>query len=186
MSQEVQLIQETATQAVHATEASGGLGTLGINLKIFIAQLVNFLIVLIVLWKWAYKPIVKMLEQRTEKIEKGMKSAELSEKKLSELEVEKDKIIAMAKSEAQKIHELARAQAEERKQDMVNKAKSEVESVIVQGKAQLKSEKDAMLKEARKDIIEIAVAAVEKILVDQVDEKKSKSFAEEVVKKMTK
>ena len=96
MSQEVQLV----TEAVQASESTGGLGTLGINLKIFLAQLLNFAIVLVVMWKFAYKPIVKLLEERQEKIARSVKQADDVEKRVQELEVEQKQVIATAKSEA--------------------------------------------------------------------------------------
>ena len=67
MSQEIEFISE----ANKAVEATGGLGTLGINGKIFLAQLVNFVLVLIVLWRWAFTPIVKILDKRRDQIAKS-------------------------------------------------------------------------------------------------------------------
>lgn len=181
MSTEPTLITETA----QAVEASGGLGTLGINLKIFIAQLVNFLVVLLVLWKWAYRPIVKTLESRRERVEKSLKDAEAIEVRLSTLEQERKTVIAQANVEATALIEKAREDAEARDRETVEKARREVERVVAQGKGQLKNEKEAMLREARKEMVEIALEAVRKILKQTVDEKKSKSLAEEVVRKMT-
>src|SRR5574340_228833 len=61
-----------------ASEASnqGLAGTLGINWKLFIAQLVNFGIILAVLWKWVFIPVAKNLAARTEKIEKSLNDAD--------------------------------------------------------------------------------------------------------------
>ena len=59
---------------------------LGIDLKLLVAQIVNFLILLLVLYKFAYGPIVAMLEKRQKKIEKGLKEAEEAHKKLEESE----------------------------------------------------------------------------------------------------
>jgi F-type H+-transporting ATPase subunit b len=167
------------------TETTSGIATLGIDWKIFIAQLINFLVVMLVLWKFAYKPIVKMLDQRSEKIEKGMKDAKDVEERLAKLEEERADVIKLAKAEAKKIADEARADAEERKAEMVEKAKREVERVVVNGKAQLKTEKETMMREARKEIVEIAVTASRKILEKAIDEKKAQSLAEEVVRKMT-
>ena len=60
---ETQIVAETA-------RAAGGIGVLGINGKIFLAQLVNFGLILLVLWRFAFKPIVARLEARRERIEK--------------------------------------------------------------------------------------------------------------------
>lgn len=180
MSEEAQIAHEAA----QAVESSGGLGTLGINLKIFIAQLVNFLVVLLVLWKWAYTPIVKMLEKRSETIEKSLQDAEQIEKRLADLEGERQSVINEAREEASKIVEQAKVDAETRREDMLNKAKGEVESIVASGKSQLQQEKEAMLRQARDGMVEIAVAASQKILQESVDENKARAMASEVVEKM--
>lgn len=168
-----------------ATEETGALGTLGIDGGIFVAQLVNFLVVLLVLWKFAYKPILKMLDQRSERVEKSMRDADLVEKRVAALEDERKQVVAEARTEAAKVMDAARTDAESMKTDMVEKAKREVERVVVNGKAQLKSDQEAMMREARKELVEIAVSAAKRILADGVDEKKSASLAEEVVRKLT-
>jgi len=174
-----------AVETKESTEETGALGTLGIDGGIFIAQLVNFLLVMLVLWKFAYKPIMKMLDDRSERIEKSMKDAEHVEKRVAALEDERKQVVSEARAEAAKVMELARTDAEAMKTEMVEKAKREVERVVANGKGQLKSDQEAMMREARKELVEIAVAAAKKVLVEAVDEKKSASLAEEVVRKLT-
>ncbi|PJA45869.1 ATP synthase F0 subunit B [Candidatus Uhrbacteria bacterium CG_4_9_14_3_um_filter_50_9] len=185
MSNEIQLAAEAATEVANATEATGGLGTLGINLKIFIAQLVNFTVVLLVLWKWAYTPIVKLLDERSEKIEKSVKQAEAIDKRVNELAEEQKSIVVQAKGEANKILELARTEAEERKQTLLEKAKADVHHVVAQGKNQLQAEKEQMIIDAREQIALIAVEASRKILSESIDEKKAQALAEGVIDDMT-
>jgi F-type H+-transporting ATPase subunit b len=178
-------IIEQAAAVAEAQEAVGGLGTLGINFKIFIAQLVNFGIVLFVLKKFAFGPITKALDERSAKIAAGLKQAADAEARVAKIEAERADVVAAAKKEAMEILVAARADAEVVKQDMVEKAKREVERVVVQGKAQLKTEGETMLRDMRKDIVELAVDATRKILNEAIDEKKATSLAEEVVRKMT-
>jgi F-type H+-transporting ATPase subunit b len=175
----------TNEETVEAVEETGALGTLGIDGGIFAAQLVNFLVVLLVLWKFAYKPIVKMLDQRSERIERSLKDAEHVEKRVAALEDERKALLAETRAETAKMMETARTEAEALKADLVEKAKREVERVVVNGKAQLKNDQEAMLRDARREMVEIAVSAARKILADGVDEKKAASLAEEVVRKLT-
>lgn len=186
MSVEIQQAAQAAQEVASATEATGGLGTLGINLKIFLAQLLNFAIVVVVMWKFAYKPIVKLLEERQEKIERGVKQAQDVEKRVIELESEHKEVIATAKSEAAKILDEARLSAEDRKKELLATAKEEVKGVVAQGKVQLEAQKIQMIQEAREEIATIAVEAARKILADGVDEKKATKLAEGVVDKMSK
>ncbi len=159
-------------------------GQFGINGQIFIAQLINFLIVLVILWRFAYKPIIKMLDERSEKIEKSIKQADQIEKRVADIENEKDEVITSAKKQAQEIIEKAHTQGQARQEEIISAAKKEVERIIEKGKIQLSEEKTAMMKELRKDIIDISLKAATRILQDQVDETKSKSLAEETVRKL--
>lgn len=182
-------VVESHAETTAETTSEGGIagvaGTFGLRGDLFLAQLVNFLIVLLVLWKFAYKPIMKMLEEREKKIAESVKNAEVIEKRLEAANKERDEILLAARQEAQAVISKAMADTEARRGEMVEAAKKEVERVILKGKEQLASEHAAMLLEARKDLVEIAVKAAAKIVADGVDEKKSKSLAEEVVRKLT-
>jgi F-type H+-transporting ATPase subunit b len=180
---------ESHAETAQAEHAEGGIAgvidTFGLRGDLFLAQLVNFLIVLLVLWKFAYKPILKMLAEREKKIETSVKQADAIEKRLNETTLEKEQILGEARKEAQLLIAKAMSDTEERKAEMVEAAKKEVERVIEKGKEQLKAEQAKMLIEARKELVEIAVKAAGKIVSDNIDEKKSKSMAEEVVRKLT-
>lgn len=167
------------------SEPTGGIATLGINLNIFIAQLVNFIVVLLVLWKFAYKPLVKILDDRSSKIEDSLKQSKEISDRLVALEKEQAQIIGDAKAGAMAILESARTDAETRKQELLAAAKKEVERVVAQGKEQLKAEKGQMMQEAKSELIAIVVEATKKILEKEVDEKTSHKIASDVIEKMS-
>jgi F-type H+-transporting ATPase subunit b len=160
-------------------------GQFGLNGQIFVAQLINFTIVLVILWLFVYKPIIKILDERKEKIEKSLKQAAEIEERVDAIEKEKESIISQARSAAMQINEKAHADGKVRSEEMVAAAKREVERVISKGKQQLSAEKDEMLRDLRKDIVDISMKAVARITQSEIDEKKSQSLAEEVVRKMT-
>ena len=137
------------------------------------------------LWKFAYKPLVKILDDRSEKIEESLKHSDAIELRVKQLEVEQKQIIATAKGEAMQILEIAKQDAEARKQELLASAKKEVERVVTQGKEQLQAEKAQMLHEAKAELIHLAVAATKKILESEVDEKASQKIASDVIQKMS-
>lgn len=139
MSQEIQNAAVVAQEAAHIAETTGGLGTLGINIKIFLAQLVNFVVVLLVLRKWVYGPIIEMLDKRSKKIEQSMKNADEIEKRMESAKQEQADIVKLAKTEAVKIIENARTQSEKQSEKIITGAKNEVQQVIQKGKTQLQS-----------------------------------------------
>lgn len=181
--------QSEPTEGNTAVEATSGPaavpGMFGLRPDLLAAQLLNFLIVLGVLWHFAYKPVMKLLDEREAKIAKSVKDAEAVEARVREFEVEREALLAAARKDAQELVTKAMAQSDERKTEMLDAAKREVERVIAKGKQQLMIDKETMLREARKDIVDIAVKAAARILHDGVSEQKSQSLAEEVVRKMT-
>ncbi len=176
----------TTTTEEHSEDGLAGvIGTFGLRGDLFAAQLINFLLVLLVLWRFAYKPIMRMLDERETKIAESVKNAEAIEKRLRDADAEHAKVVTAARVEAQSIIEKAMADTEVRKNEMVEAAKREVERVIQKGKQQLDEERVAMLVTARRDLVEIAVKAAAKIVTEGMTEKKSQSMAEEMVRKLT-
>ncbi len=177
------------TSEVSVLDADNGLlgiaHTFGLRGDLFAAQLVNFLLVLLVLWRFAYKPILRMLAERELKIAESVQHAEAIERRLREADVEHATRLSEARVEAQAIIEKAVLDTTARKDVMVEAAKREVERVIQKGKQQLEEERLAMLITARRDLVDIAVKAAGKIVTDGLSEKKSQFLAEEMVRKLT-
>ncbi len=151
--------------------ASNPAEVLGLNWKLFIAQLINFSIVLFVLWKWAFKPLGKKLQERTEKIEKSLKDAqEIAEQREK---AEKFRISEMEKAgkDADKLIANAETAAAALKDKIVGEAKSQAEKMLEQVKKQSEHEKEKMLKEFKEQAAEIVVSVAEKIILSKLDSK---------------
>jgi F-type H+-transporting ATPase subunit b len=155
---------------------------LGIDWRLFIAQLVNFSILAIVLYKLLYKPVLNVLENRKEKIEKGLKDAEKLGEELERTKELQAKEINKAKVEAREIIENAQKLAEEAGQEMKRKAKGEVEKLIGAARVQIIDEKEKMLAEAKKEIASLVLDISEKVIGKIVDAKVSQKLIEESIK----
>jgi len=156
--------------------------TFHIDWHIFIAQIINFAIVLAVLYWFAFKPLVKIMGERSGKIAKSLEEAKQIEEKLSQTKAGFDRTMAEAKKEANVILEKAAAQAEAKKKEAVTHAKEEIGQIINQEKQKMQTEKAATLKEIKKEVADLVIAAVEKVLGEKIDEKKDR----EIIKKMIK
>jgi F-type H+-transporting ATPase subunit b len=143
------------------------------------------LLVLIVLWRFVYKPIFAILDSREKSIAKSMKDVEDISARVKASESERVAMMNDARKESQAIIEAAMRETDVRKNEMIEAAKHEVERVILRGKEQLAAEREAAMVEMRKDIIDIAVRAAAKIATEGMTQKKSQSLAEEVVRKLT-
>lgn len=167
------------------TEAAGSaslLGTLGIDYKLFLAQLVNFGIVLFVVWKFVYGPLMKVLDERTARIEKGLKDAEESAKLKDLSAEEKERVIAEARAQAREIMERADSDAKAVADEKVAKAKDEVERIVTQGKDQLRNERERMLHDVKEELAGLLVAATEKVAGERLDRKKDAALIAEALK----
>lgn len=152
---------------------------LGINGKILLAQFVNFAILVFVLWRFAYKPILKFLEDRRKKIEEGVENSELAIKKLAEIEEKEKEIIIQAKKDALIVINEAKENAEKRGNDIVKKAQEEASSVIVKEREKFNQDKIEMFKEMKNNLSELVVLAVEKVIEEKMNDEKDK----EIIKK---
>jgi len=157
---------------------------LGLNVKILIAQLINFAILFFVLYKFGYKPMLQFLDDRKEKIEKGVENAESAMQKLVELEEKEKEVIKKAKQESLAIIEESKEQGEEKRKQIIEKAKQEIGQIINQEKAKMQTEKAETLKEIKKEISGLVVDAVEKVLDEKMDAKADKELIQKIAKEI--
>lgn len=158
------------------------ISTFHIDLGLFIAQLVNFAIVFSVLYFFAFKPLVKTMAERTERIDKSLKEADEIENRLALTEKEREDIITAAKKQANVIVEEANMRGEEKRNEALVKAKEEIGQLINAEKEKLNRDKAETLKEIKKDVADLVALTVEKLLNDKMTSAKDT----EVVKKMLK
>lgn len=156
--------------------------TFHIEVNLLVAQMVNFAIVLFVLYRFAYKPVLKTLNSRTNKIEKGLADADAAGKKLEEI-VEKEKeVMVNAKKEAQEIIKTAEEQAKANSMSIVLEARNQSEKLLVSAKSQIEQEKNKMLAEVKGEIANLVVLATEKIIGEKLDKEKDKDLIEKAIK----
>ncbi len=169
---------EVAQDAAHATEeaATGPLGTLGISWKLFLAQLVNFAIVLFIFWKWVVKPLGATLTARQEKIESGLKNAAYMEDEKKKFDEWKMQEMQKVRSEAEKVLKTASETADKVRQETITSAQDQANKMIEQAKTAIENEKNQMLKDVRQNVADLVVSASEKILRSKLDSSKDKEL----------
>lgn len=149
---------------------------LGINGKILLAQFVNFAVLVFVLWRFAYKPILKFLEDRRKKIEEGVRNSELAIIKLSEVAEKEKEVIVEAKKEALNLINKARDNADKKGQEIIKKAQEEASLVIIKEREKFNQEKIEAFKEMKNNLSELVVLAVEKVIEEKMDSEKDKNI----------
>jgi len=180
---------EMAKEATHAAEAAAPaapslLGTFGVNWKLFIAQLVNFGIVLLILWKWVYTPMLKVMNERTSKIEKSLEEAKQIEEERKALEQTKVDEMQKTREEAKQVIQIAKDRSEKVSDAMRVKAKEEVAGIVLQAKQQIAAERDQMKKELEAETINLAVVVAEKVLSKKITSEEDKKLLDKALKEV--
>lgn len=138
------------------------LNNFGFDPILFFAQIVNFLIIFWLLKRFMYKPVLKILDARSAKIAKGIKDAEISEKKLAETIEKEEKILKKAQLDAKKLLDETIKESEEKRVRSEEETKKQVAEMIKDAKAQIKEESQIASKTLEAQVAKLAVEFLEK------------------------
>jgi F-type H+-transporting ATPase subunit b len=154
---------------------------LGIDWRVFIAQLINFLILFLILRTFAWKPISAALEARRAKIAKGINNAKDAEDKLLSIEKEKNDVLAEARKEAHKIIDDAKQKASVLKEEKLRMAKTEIDKQVTEAKEMLVGERQATYTALKNDLADLITKATGRIVKD-LDAEAHKQLIDQAVK----
>jgi F-type H+-transporting ATPase subunit b len=147
------------------------LQTLGIQWPKLIAQTINFAIVLFVLWKWAYQPVLRILELRRQKIAESMAQAERIRAELEATERQRTQILAQAQAQAQKLIEEARQAAARLQAQEAQKAVAAAEQILAKAREAAELDRARMLAELKREIgrlvVQTTMAVTGKVLTPE-------------------
>lgn len=160
------------------------ISTFHLDLKLLIAQIINFGIVFCILYFLVFRPLFKVMGERSRTIDKSLKEAQEIETRLEKTKNEQKEIIKQAKAEAAALLEEAHRQAEERKQSLVVKAKEEIGDLINREKAKMQADKAETLHEIRSEVAEMIKSGWEKILLEKMDKAKDEKIITKALKSL--
>ncbi|MEO0094734.1 MAG: F0F1 ATP synthase subunit B [candidate division WOR-3 bacterium] len=159
---------------------------LGINPLLLIAQIVNFLILLWILNRFLYKPILKLFKERSSKIEEGIKNAENLKKQAAEAEERHRQLIEEAKKEAHRIIEQATKLGDEEKKKIIELANEESRKIVERTMQEINAEKQNIMAEIKKEVGEMVVTLSADLIRKKLDEKSQRALIEEAIKEVEK
>ena len=135
----------------------------GIDWKLFLAQIINFSVILFLLRKFAYQPILNMLQERRQGIEKGVQMRELAEKNFKESDEQKNRILQYANAEALVVVNRAEEIGKGRQEEIIKETDKKVEGIIGDARRIIDQEKTKMTDDVTaeaQDLVRLAVAKV--------------------------
>ena len=137
--------------------------TFGFNTWAFVAQILSFSIVCAVLYKFAYHPILKLLEDRRTQIELTYREAAAIKVQVADAERRASDIVTQASSGAHKIVEEAKVAAQEFQEKQIQQAKQDAEDLIAKAREATKRDYDRMLAELKGEVARLVVDTTAKV-----------------------
>jgi len=176
-------VAEAATETAENASANP-LATFGVNWTLFVAQLVNFSIVIFALAKWVFKPLMKTMDERKAKIETGLKEAADAKTQLASAEAKSEEVIRDAHVVARDIVDKSKVKAEEEHEKRVQTSKQIVEEHLRDAKARAEREAEDAQRAAMKNLTEVVIAATDRVTSDAIDAKAHRALIEEAIQEL--
>ena len=170
--------------AVLASESGGSL--IDVNPGLIFWTWVTFIALMIVLYKFAWKPILNALKQRENAIKDSLEQAEKAKEESKQILSENQNSLAKAEDEARKIIEQSKHYAEGLKEQILKDSKEQAKKLIEEASAEIDRKKDAAFSELKNQVAEISVKAAEKILRENLDAQKNKQIVDKYISDISK
>lgn len=167
-----------------AASSSGGISSLGINLKAFIFQLITFVIVLLILRRWVFPKLVATLEARRKTLEESLVQAKHTEEALRAAEIKAGEILKAARAQA----DTALAEAGSRAEKLIAKAEAAASErsarIISEAEVRLEQEHQQLHEELKAELAELVAIATEKVLRKKINEHEDRALIEQSLKEL--
>lgn len=166
-------------------ESASGIGTLGVDVKALIIQLVSFVLAFLVLKKWAFEPIVKIMQQRRETIDQGVSLGEAMKKEKAELEAKVAGVLADARKEADAIMSGAHSQAREALREAEEKAREKTEAILAEAQERISQDTKRARAKLEKELVGLIAETTEAVVGEKMDASKDAALIDKALKERT-
>ena len=153
---------------------------------LFVWTILTFLVLLGVLAKFAWNPLLKMLQDREELIRSSLEDAEKAKMELERLNTEGQDIINKARSEAQTILSEGKAASSKMKEETLSSAKEQAKSILSDAENQIRIEKDKAISEIKNEVVDISLSIAEKLMSKNITKEDNQAIIDESLKSVNK
>jgi len=157
------------------------LETLGIHFPSLAIYLVNFLLVLLLLYLFAYKPILRLMDQRAERIRESLEAADTARQEAASSQAAIQEQVTEARREGQRIMDQAREASERFRTEEMDKARQEAEAFVERAKEDIARERDTALQEVRASFGDLAITAAERVIRSSLDRQAHEELINQVL-----
>jgi len=157
---------------------------LGINWKILVGQIINFVILFFLLKKFVFKAFSSTLEKRRKVIEDGVRKSEKAEKNLAKIRLLEQEVRAAGERRAKEIIKSAEMAAQKRKQEVFDSAEKEKERIILTAKETAKKAVEDEKEKQKKEIVDLSFLLAGKFLKDKLTQEEDKKLLEKIASEL--
>lgn len=158
-----------------------GLKALGINLPSLLAQLINFFLLLALLYVVAYKPVMRMLDERRRRIQEGLQASEEAKERLAQTEKDVQAQMEKARQEGQALIGQAQQISARIQEESRQQARQEAEQLLGRARSEIQLERDSAIAELRQEFADLTVRAAERVIRRSLDREAHRRLIEEVL-----
>ena len=158
---------------------------LGINVPGLVTQLVSFVILFAVLYILLYKPILKMLDQRSDRIKESLETAERVRQEAADSQDEMRTQLETARTEGQQLIAQARETADRFRQEELAKARQDIDAERLRAQANIQRERDGAIEDLRREFAGLAITAAERVIRRSMDESTHRQLIDQVLEEGT-
>ena len=159
----------------------GAMGELGINWHGLLAQFISFGVLLALLLFVAYKPITKMLEERSQKIKESLDQAEFIKQQVAKTEQMVQEQLAQARRQGQDLVAQAAQIGERLRDEARQQARQDAEAIVARTRTEIKAEREESIAKLREEFVEIAILAAEKVINKALDKETHRQLIEQTL-----
>lgn len=163
-------------------DSTSGIGALGFDPKAFLIQLITFVLAYLVLRRWAFGPIVKLLNERRETIERGVKLGEDMRREKAELEKQVEEQLHAARQEADQMIAGAQETARQTVREAEEKARGKADNIVAEAEGRIATDVARVRKELEKELAGLVADAAEAVIDEKIDPKKDSQLIEKALK----
>lgn len=158
---------------------------LGLNVPLLAAQIINFFIVLLALYFFLYKPVLGMLDRRSERVREGLEAADQSKERAAEAEQQVAQQLEEARRQGQTLTTQAQETANRIQEEGREQARREAEALLERARSEIQLERDQAIAELRQEFAGLTVLAAERVIGQSLDRQAHQRLIDEVLAEST-
>jgi len=158
-----------------------GIGALGFNLPALVAQMINFALLLVIFRLLLYKPLLRILDERKQRIKEGLDASDEAKRRLSQTEQEVANEMDRARQEGQGLITQAQEISSRIQEEARQAARTEAEQLLERARGEIQLERDSAIADLRREFADLTITAAERVIKEELDADKHRRLIQEVL-----